>query len=572
MAAPKSKRGTQRVARLHADLQHAALYVRVSTGKQRDNWSVKDQLGLAKLGEERGLPVVVYDEQGVSGETIEDRPTMQRLLADVEAGKVAAVIAVDWNRLSRDEDLLDGLRIKKACKDSGTLVLTPGRVYDFSTETDGFLAQLEMMFAASQKQKNVKALTRGSYQKFRSCGWAGGVPPYGYRTVRAALPNDKWDVTLEVDSDEAAVVRRVFTLYADGHTPEGGAWTPMSDAAIARLLNGEGLGYRVRSSSGNKRGARFQTGQLRPFERFDIIRMLRQRAYLGLWERGVSQLSKWVRDDGPAEVHLPDLQIVDVATWQRAQAVREQRAQGPRRSACTTYALAGVIRCAICGGAMRGCQTDSTGKYPIYQCDTRHRFGRDLCAGTTISGRIAKEAVDALLVEQLERLPLRRYLDLAAQDEAARTEGEIAQDVLVELQQTDDAIQRLVMAVAQGAFTPAEARNVKLELMEKKQRLEARLARLRERAQVKDELREVVTYVSGNLPALVRSLDGARYRHLARLVFASVQVEAEGFTRARVAHVRHFALSDTFADILASFESVGTPAARPGTARRGAPG
>ena len=51
--------------------RYAALYIRVSTEKQRDNWSVKDQLGLAKLGEERGLPVEIYDEQGASGETID---------------------------------------------------------------------------------------------------------------------------------------------------------------------------------------------------------------------------------------------------------------------------------------------------------------------------------------------------------------------------------------------------------------------------------------------------------------------------------------------------------------------
>ena len=50
------------------------------------------------------------------------------------------------------------------------LVLTPGRMYDFSTEADGFLAHLEMMFAASQKQKLVKATTRGQYAKARTGG------------------------------------------------------------------------------------------------------------------------------------------------------------------------------------------------------------------------------------------------------------------------------------------------------------------------------------------------------------------------------------------------------------------
>ena len=147
----QSKRGTQPESLPAAGQRCAALYVRVSKGTQRENWSVQDQRGLARLGEARSLPVVIYDEQGVSGETIEDRPTMQRLLVDIDAGRVAAVIVVDWSRLSRDEDNIDGLRIKKACKDNNVLILTPGRVYDFSLESDGMVAQFEMMLAASYK-------------------------------------------------------------------------------------------------------------------------------------------------------------------------------------------------------------------------------------------------------------------------------------------------------------------------------------------------------------------------------------------------------------------------------------
>src|SRR6266542_3905946 len=114
-----------------ADERYAALYVRVSTGKQKDNWSVKDQLGLARLGEERRLRVVLYEEQGVSGETIEDRPVMTRLLSDVKRGKVAAIIGVSTSRLSRDEDILDTLQLQATCRENDTIVITPEQVYDY---------------------------------------------------------------------------------------------------------------------------------------------------------------------------------------------------------------------------------------------------------------------------------------------------------------------------------------------------------------------------------------------------------------------------------------------------------
>lgn len=529
------------------DGRYAALYVRVSTEKQRDNWSVKDQLALAKLGAERGLPVVEYPEQAVSGETIEERPVMQRLLSDLDAGKVAAVIAVDWNRLSRDEDLLDGLRIKKACKDNNALVLTPGRLYDFSTESDGFLAQLEMMFAASQKQKNVKALTRGSYAKFRASGWAGGIPRYGYRVVHIPLPNDKTATHLEIDADAAEVVRLIFDLYANGLTTDG-AWRLLSDSAIARHLNALGHRHPVTAACGNKKRAKFKTGELRPFERFDVLRIVRCRAYMGFFERGVSQLSKWVRDDGPAEVHLPDLQIVDVTTWQRANAERTARAQGPRKLACSVYPLAGLLKCPHCGGPSR-VQTFTDGAHS-YQCDTSKRFGVERCRGFTLSGRAARLAADALLIEHLEALDLRSYLERAAEDEAAESEGEIAQSVLVELQQTEDKLQRLVAAVADGVFSPAEARNVKLDLMEKKERLEHRLRKLRQRAAVREELTEAVDRVHANLHDRIATLDGARFRQLARLVFSRIVMVGEGNTTQRRAVVVDHGETEEFASLL----------------------
>src|SRR5688500_14379272 len=139
--------------------RYAALYVRVSTGKQKDNWSVKDQLALGHLGEARGLRVVVYSEQGVSGETIEDRPVMIRLLADIKAGKVAAILCVATSRLSRDEDLLDTLTLQATCREHDVLVITPEQTFNYAERTDTMFGQIRAIFDADSKQTLVKAKT-----------------------------------------------------------------------------------------------------------------------------------------------------------------------------------------------------------------------------------------------------------------------------------------------------------------------------------------------------------------------------------------------------------------------------
>ena len=62
-------------------------------------------------------------------------PSIQRLLKDIEAGKVGATICIDLTRLSRDPDGIEGLTIKKICKDHDVLVIPPEKVYHFDEES-----------------------------------------------------------------------------------------------------------------------------------------------------------------------------------------------------------------------------------------------------------------------------------------------------------------------------------------------------------------------------------------------------------------------------------------------------
>lgn len=546
--------------------RYAALYVRVSTGKQKDNWSVKDQYALAKLGEDRGLRVVAYDEQGVSGETIEDRPTMSRLLADVRARKVAAIICVATSRLSRDEDIIDTLTIQAACRENDTIVITPEQVYDYSTRAGTIFGQIRAIFDADYKQSLVKATAGGQYAKARDGGFVSGVAPFGYRLVYDVPHKDgRPRARLDIDSEEAAIVRQVFSLYVDGRREKDGTPLPMSIDAVTAFLNTSGLRLRTRRTQKNpaKRrpdGTLQQAGELRLFERQDVRRILLARCYLGVFTYGEGHRSKWVRDQAPIEIHRPELQIVDVTVWQRAQAIRTQRAAGPRRTACSTRPLAGLLRCPLCGGLMSSATTaqrHTPNEYARYWCRTRRMSGRAGCLGYTLVERAALPAVADLLVEQLARLRLDRFLDRASEEAANETEGAVAQRVLVELQQTEEKIQRLVRSVADGVFTPAEARDVKTELMGKAERLKARLTRLRQRGQARDDLLEAVAYVQGNLPGLVRTLDGHRFRQLARLVFSEVVVVGEGMGKARTGRVRSYQLTEQYREMTNTFGASG---------------
>lgn len=69
----------------------------------------------------------------VSGETIDERPEMIRLLAEIENPKLKAVLVVEPQRLSRG-DLEDCGRIVNAFRYSGTQIITPNMVYDLTNK------------------------------------------------------------------------------------------------------------------------------------------------------------------------------------------------------------------------------------------------------------------------------------------------------------------------------------------------------------------------------------------------------------------------------------------------------
>lgn len=58
--------------------------------------------------------------------------------------------------------------------------------------------------------------------------WNGSVPPFGYRTVEVGKKGDKAKKILEIESEEAAIVRKMCDLYLHGDSEgaepeEGGA-------------------------------------------------------------------------------------------------------------------------------------------------------------------------------------------------------------------------------------------------------------------------------------------------------------------------------------------------------------
>lgn len=313
----------------------AGLYLRKSRmeeGLDTDEVLAKHQKALLEYAKEHNIQIVETYPEVVSGESLYARPQMLRLLQNVEEGQYDCVLCMDLDRLSRGRMKDQGI-ILDAFKDSGTLIVTPDKVYNLSDEIDEEYAELKTFLSRREYKIINKRLRRGLQQAIEDGCYVANAP-YGYRkTVVQRKP------TLEIYEPEAKFVRMIFQLYAQGY----------GCISVARHINA--LGARPHRSQ--------------EFSRNSVAKILRNPTYIGkvVWNqkkhirKGTKGNPKhitlcqprdqWTITDG---IHPP---IVDQELYDRVQAIMDGRYLPSKRDGTVKSSLAGLVKCANCGQAMQ---------------------------------------------------------------------------------------------------------------------------------------------------------------------------------------------------------------------------
>lgn len=200
---------------------------------------------------EKHLGAVVPEEnkyrEVVSGETIAERPEINRVLRLIESPKYKAVAVVEPQRLTRG-DLEDIGRLMKLLKHTNTLVITPQRFYDLRDEYDWDAFERELKRGNDYLEYTKKILNRGRLLSVSQGNYVGNRPPYGYDKTFVTEGKRKCPI-LVPNKAEADVVRMMFDLYVNkdmGCTnickkfdemgikpPKGDYWSP---AAMTKML------------------------------------------------------------------------------------------------------------------------------------------------------------------------------------------------------------------------------------------------------------------------------------------------------------------------------------------------
>ena len=153
-----------------------------------------------------------YQEVG-SGEQIDERPEMLRLLKAIENPAIKAILVVDVQRLSRG-DLEDAGRLIKLLRYSNTYVITPYKTYDLRDEYDRDAFERELKKGNEYLEYFKKIQRQGKLASVKAGNYVGSVAPFGF--YRVPIQDGKKECfTLAEKKDEADVVRLIFQWYCN---------------------------------------------------------------------------------------------------------------------------------------------------------------------------------------------------------------------------------------------------------------------------------------------------------------------------------------------------------------------
>ncbi|MCS6889879.1 MAG: recombinase family protein, partial [Chloroflexus sp.] len=189
----------------------AAVYARVSTEEQGDNFSIPSQIAAARrYASDRGWQVVAELTDTMSGAVL-DRPGLRKLRDLIAARAVDAVVVYSLDRLSRN--VAHMLLLRDEMHGAGVELHAVTRGQSADTAEGRLFDTIESAFAEYERLKIRERNTRGKRQKVQSGKILGcGItPPYGYAFVGRGK-----EKALVVNETEAAWVRTIFTWAADG--------------------------------------------------------------------------------------------------------------------------------------------------------------------------------------------------------------------------------------------------------------------------------------------------------------------------------------------------------------------
>ena len=208
-------------------MREEAIYARQSVDK-KDSVSIETQIDQCKTFSDSNAPII-FKDKGFSGKNTE-RPALQKLIAEIIAGRISKVYVYKLDRISRN--ITDFYQLYEVMKKYNTEFVSVNEHFDTTSPMGRAMMGIIAVFAQMERETIQQRVKDNYYYRIQDGRWAGGPAPYGFKNARTELNVP----TLEPIETEIEVVKNVYALY--------NGTAHMSLTAIGSWLYEEG--YRTR--------------------------------------------------------------------------------------------------------------------------------------------------------------------------------------------------------------------------------------------------------------------------------------------------------------------------------------
>ncbi len=497
-----------------AALGRAALYLRVSTGRQAENdLSIPDQRRqLQAYCQAKGLEIVSeFVEPGASA-TDDRRPEFQKMM-DAASAKPApfnAIVIHSFSRFFRDQFQLE-FYVRRLAKNGVRLVSITQDLGDDPMSV--MMRQIMALFDEYQSKENAKHTLRAMRENARQGYWNGSRPPYGYQIVAAEQRGARVKKKIEPNPMQVENVRLMYRLARVGDGDSG----PMGMRQIADYLNTRGIRTQT--------GGRWGLGA--------VYQILTRTTYIGLHHFNTySWRTKTVKPaDEVVEVAVPP--IIDCDEFdavQESMRSRSPQLKAPRFVAGPTL-LGGIAFCSDCGGAMTLRTSGKADHYRYYTCCTAARQGKAGCAGRTIPMQTLDNIVVSYMEDRLldpERLEEMLTGLLDRRDAEAARLKERAANLRKQAAEADAKLTRLYEAIENGLADLADvnlkSRMTELKAIRDTARVDADRADAKDADKALRVTPDILRRFAGEAKRRLRKEDGTFRRHHVQALAQRVEV------------------------------------------------
>lgn len=392
------------------------IYIRLSKeDEEKEKYSESESIGnqralLMQYIKENKLNFIAeYVDDGISGTSF-DRPGFNKMIEDIENGKINMVITKDLSRLGRNY-VQSGYYTETYFPEHNVRYIAILDNIDTAIDSANndiapFKSILNEMYAKDTSKKINSVL-----QSKRKQGEYLGTAPYGYKKD----PENKYH--LIVDEEAAKVVKLIFEKYLEGY----------GTMQIADYLSEQKIPI-PSDYNKKKRGTKSITYGL--WAQSTVRFILSNEIYTGTVIQGKRKKLSFKSKkfiDVPEEdwVRVPNMHeaIVSVEDYERAKRIIESTKGS--RVVENDYLFKGLLRCYDCKGYIGIRSPDKNGN--IYgRCQRYGRYGKfDVCSPHNFSYQVFEESMILVLKEICKEYSNKKRLEEIAKRSKSKEDKEL---------------------------------------------------------------------------------------------------------------------------------------------------